>query len=439
MKLRIIIILYLLAGTHLLVLGQQKTVKPLNIGDHVPDFLFQNLKNAAKPTQRASELYRSGLLIINFWATWCVPCVREMPTLNELQKKYSDKLHIISITNQSDMVLTTFLGNHKDLAYLTFSARDTLLKKYFPHTIVPHNIWIDKQGIVQAITGDEQLNEKNILSFINGNTNLATKHDDLEFDWRKPLKVADTEFVHRSIITPQKSSIGNGGVLLPDSNANATRFLAWNRSKTDLFWAAYMKKPMQKRDWNFVEIHTKDSSSFFFPAYTNELNWTKRYGMTMFNEWSGKNLLCYELSFSKKINLAQFYLLMAKELSLYFNVKARVEMKPTDCWVITQLPSKFKENDFKETNREPLQIVGTSMVVKNQTFKEIAEQLSEMYGNEPPFIDLTGIKERISLKKDFADLSEGLKVSMLKDYFNRIGLDINLNKYNYPFLILDDQ
>jgi thiol-disulfide isomerase/thioredoxin len=439
MKLKTIFLLYIFTVTSHLTFGQQKTIKPLNIGDHIPDFVFRDLQNTAKSTRQAPDLYHPGLLIINFWATWCVPCVREMPFLDQLQAKYSDKLQVVSVTNESEQVLNKFLKNHQSTNHLLFLAHDTLLKKYFPHTIVPHNIWVDKNGIIRAITDDDQVNEKNIIAFLSGHADLHTKQDDLKFDWRNPLSVADTEFMYRSVIAPQKSNIGNGGVLPADSTALKTRFLAWNRSKTDLLWAAYMRKPMQKRDWKLVEIHTKDSIGFFYPSYTNEPNWTRTYGLTKFNEWAAKNLFCYELAFSKKIYLDDFYSLMANELDLFFHVKVSIENRPTDCWAITRLPSKLEYVNPDQSERKPLQISGTSISAKNQTPKEIADQLSEMYSNQPPFIDLTGTSERISLNKDFGDLSQGLTVSMIKSYLNSVGFDINLKKIKYPFLIIDDQ
>src|SRR3981081_4481802 len=35
--------------------------------------------------------YRGKIVVLNFWATWCVPCRHEMPLLTEMQKRYQDK------------------------------------------------------------------------------------------------------------------------------------------------------------------------------------------------------------------------------------------------------------------------------------------------------------------------------------------------------------
>ncbi len=59
----------------------------LRRGDQVPDFGLRTLNGAAV---RLSEL--SGrAVVLNFWATWCPPCRREMPLLDEMQQKYANR------------------------------------------------------------------------------------------------------------------------------------------------------------------------------------------------------------------------------------------------------------------------------------------------------------------------------------------------------------
>jgi len=52
-----------------------------------PDLQLQNLQ---KQTQALSD-FRGKIVILNFWATWCVPCRKEMPLFVEAQKEYGPK------------------------------------------------------------------------------------------------------------------------------------------------------------------------------------------------------------------------------------------------------------------------------------------------------------------------------------------------------------
>lgn len=48
---------------------------------------------------RVLETHQGKVIIINFWATWCIPCVQELPELNELQKRFRDKgLMVIAVS-----------------------------------------------------------------------------------------------------------------------------------------------------------------------------------------------------------------------------------------------------------------------------------------------------------------------------------------------------
>ena len=57
--------------------------KIVNVGDSAPDFTI----TADDGRQISVDHFGGKVLVLNFWATWCPPCVEEMPSLNELQKR----------------------------------------------------------------------------------------------------------------------------------------------------------------------------------------------------------------------------------------------------------------------------------------------------------------------------------------------------------------
>lgn len=81
------------------------------VGEPLPDLTFHTLDGKSV---KLSEL-KSKVVLINFWATWCGPCVKEMPALQKLSSEYSSKgLSVIGVNVDEDpgAVLAPFLAKH---------------------------------------------------------------------------------------------------------------------------------------------------------------------------------------------------------------------------------------------------------------------------------------------------------------------------------------
>lgn len=122
------------------------------IGEKLPALNLQYLKGtpeiAGKP------------LILEFWATWCPPCRKSIPHLNDLYAKYkSQGLVIIGVSNEKKEVVQKFLQTTK-MDY--YPALDANLAKTFGVTGIPHAVLVDKTGKIvweghPAQIGDKEL------------------------------------------------------------------------------------------------------------------------------------------------------------------------------------------------------------------------------------------------------------------------------------------
>jgi uncharacterized protein (TIGR03435 family) len=134
------------------------------IGKAVPNFNMDLITATAMQTSNISA-YKGKITILEFWATWCSPCVAAMPKLEALQRKYANQLQVITISNESEDRIRSFMQN-KPFRFVHAIDTGNLLQSIFPHRTIPHTILIDANGKVIAITQAEKLTEKLIEQVI---------------------------------------------------------------------------------------------------------------------------------------------------------------------------------------------------------------------------------------------------------------------------------
>ena len=80
-----------------------QNVKTENSKDQLFESLYQELKLTTidKDIIEAKSL-STPIVVINFWASWCLPCLKEFPSLVELKKKYSKSISIIGINGDEE-------------------------------------------------------------------------------------------------------------------------------------------------------------------------------------------------------------------------------------------------------------------------------------------------------------------------------------------------
>jgi cytochrome c biogenesis protein CcmG, thiol:disulfide interchange protein DsbE len=128
--------------------------QPLSAQKAAPNLKLHDLKGAP----HTLEDYRGKPVLLNFWATWCVPCAAEMPLLNEMQKQYQGKILFIAASiDDEDMKpqVEAFIKKHQGEA-LTVMMGATLdtLDDFGVNQGMPGTVFIDGEGkIVDRITG----------------------------------------------------------------------------------------------------------------------------------------------------------------------------------------------------------------------------------------------------------------------------------------------
>lgn len=102
---------------------------------------------------------------MEFWATWCIPCIRAMKELEILQKKFGNQLEILTISTDKISNLLRYINNTNTSLKIAF---DTTHHDIFNYSSIPHTILIDKNGIIIAIITPDKINDKIIEDFVAG-------------------------------------------------------------------------------------------------------------------------------------------------------------------------------------------------------------------------------------------------------------------------------
>ncbi|MCU0346339.1 MAG: TlpA family protein disulfide reductase [Saprospiraceae bacterium] len=105
------------------------------------------------------------ILIIDFWATWCSPCKKELDTVaeyyEEWQEKYNVELLAITIDNQRALPKVPGIVESKGWAYTIFAGNEEDMRNAFNFQTIPQTLVIDKSGNITFehngyVPGDEE-------------------------------------------------------------------------------------------------------------------------------------------------------------------------------------------------------------------------------------------------------------------------------------------
>ena len=96
--------------------------------------------------------FRDEVVFVNFWATWCPPCVAELPEIQSLYEKYGDRVAFLLVTDQSPEVVEAFMDKHGYKLPVFYRGPKT--PEIFEHRALPTTYIISRDGyIVSKKTG----------------------------------------------------------------------------------------------------------------------------------------------------------------------------------------------------------------------------------------------------------------------------------------------
>ena len=167
----LILIMLITAGVGIIALLQLKDSsldpfgKPLpGKGLPAPNFTFPDLDG--KMVSLAD--FRGKAVLLNIWATWCAPCVAEMPSMQKLYQELKDEgfeILAVSVDESGAEAVKPFMEKHK-LGFPVLLDTKGDIKALYQATGIPESFIIDKNGmIVEKIIGPREWASSGAIRF----------------------------------------------------------------------------------------------------------------------------------------------------------------------------------------------------------------------------------------------------------------------------------
>jgi cytochrome c biogenesis protein CcmG, thiol:disulfide interchange protein DsbE len=126
---------------------QQRKGYPLKVGEPAPAFELPRLDGA--PTSLQSQ--RGRVVLVNLWASWCAPCITEMPSLQRLHEKLGPEgLVLIGVAADEDEKAIRDVIQRLSLTFPVLRDPDGRMAGAYRATGYPETYLIDKQGVLRA-------------------------------------------------------------------------------------------------------------------------------------------------------------------------------------------------------------------------------------------------------------------------------------------------
>lgn len=140
------------------------------VGEKAPQLKLTGLLQAPGKLEQNIKSLEGKVVVLEFWATWCAPCIAAMPHLNELSGKYKSKgVQFISITDETDAKAKDFLKKRKINGWVGIDGDKAMHTAYevqgIPFTVVigadgrvlgyPVSKLLSEEMLDQALAGQE--------------------------------------------------------------------------------------------------------------------------------------------------------------------------------------------------------------------------------------------------------------------------------------------
>ncbi|MET3129604.1 hypothetical protein ABID42_004730, partial [Arcicella rosea] len=314
---------------------------------------------------------------------------------------------------------------------------DTLLKRYFPHTGIPHQIWIRNGVFFGASAALEYTNTYNLHRALNGEAFVLSQiTPPVSFNRDIPLfldgnggSLKDTRI--RSLLS-KRINVNIGGI-----TRSATNIRAYNVPFRSLIYEMYRLDIPYAGRFNRIVWEISDSLKEELIGTHRQKTGIYENDLTYY-QWLKEHSYSYELAIDSSLNISReaLYELMEQDINRYFKLEkgiiAVLGKKKLPCYAIINRDSPSSVVGFSNPVSSNLK-AENYFVMENQPIEQLSNYIIAVLAQQPyPIIDKTTAKQNVSIRLNKANLT----IQAIKQELNKIGLDLVLQQQEIPVIIV---
>jgi thiol-disulfide isomerase/thioredoxin len=330
--------------------ANQPNKRFLHIGDKIPDLYFPVSKYGEKMV-RLSD-FKSKLIILDLWGTYCTSCIEHMPEIEQLQKKYRDSIRIIMVTKNSDEEVRKCAIRSDNVRNngLPFINGKENLAGFFNLSYLPQYVWLDSNLVIKYISEEANVDSKNITEFLAGNQ--------LDINVKIPIpNTVGNEPVFSQVFPYLKQEPYIYSYLTPlDYNKytiGSSERIGLNMEKhKSVSGNSFNFKSLYKMAYGFSDSDNPISDDRVILNFKDTANYTK-----------ATKAYIYEIKINKNVTKNRVLKHIQSECDLFFNVTSNLEKRSVICLVIKQLNnghtclrSEPDLNEYEKINNHLLKV-----------------------------------------------------------------------------------
>jgi thiol-disulfide isomerase/thioredoxin len=388
-----------------------------------PDFIFDTLINYKKEKLTIADL-KGKFVIIDFWGTFCLPCITAFPKIEKLQRQFGDSLQVLLVATDGYQKAKRFYESREKMnrSMSLPCAINRNVVKYFQIKTVSTYVWIDDQGYIKAITDDAGLTDQNIANFI-GKKDLHIKEKEKNVNWdhKRPLAAVASEMdssnvIYSASLTKYLKGI-TAGYYYPKKGIG-TKVFAHNSSINTLYRMAFGDSSGAVK-YNRLIIESAHPEKFAPPKDGD------------FEKWKYDHAYCYELTvpIDKQNDILK---IMREDLKRLFRANVYMENRSVKCLI---LKAEKKSCCLPEKTSVPRRVYNAGgITITNHPFHEFVDMVRH-YMQDKIVLDETGITGNVDIVLE-AQMNE---VDAINESLKKYGLHLQYEHRTVPMLVIKDQ